>query len=59
MHFLILENSPANLALFAETLTTHIRFEEKELFDTAQRVLGSKVLADLEQVLNSRGYAVK
>ena len=54
MHFLILENSPGNLALLAESLTAHIRFEEKELFETAQRVLGSKVLADLERVLDER-----
>ena len=51
---LISENRPANLAPFAESLTAHIRFEEKELFATAQRVLSSKVLADLERVLDDR-----
>ena len=52
INFLVLENSADNLALFAESLTNLIRFEENELFDTAQRVLGSKVLDDLERVLN-------
>ncbi|MCB1869485.1 MAG: hemerythrin domain-containing protein [Gammaproteobacteria bacterium] len=53
MHFLVLEESADNLALFAESLTNMIRFEETELFDTAQSVLGCKVLDDLEQVLNN------
>ena len=39
--------------MFAESLTNMIRFEETELFDTAQSVLGCKVLDDLEQVLNN------
>ena len=54
MHFMVLEESADNLALFAESLTNLIRFEEHELFDTAQRVLGCKVLDDLEQILNNR-----
>ena len=56
MHFLVLENNPGNLTLFAESLKALIRFEENELFDTAQCVLGSKVLDDLEQVLNNGGH---
>ncbi len=52
MHLLILENSPDNLALYVDSLSAHIRFEEKELFDTSQRVLGSEVLEDLERVLD-------
>ncbi|MCP5408914.1 MAG: hemerythrin domain-containing protein [Chromatiaceae bacterium] len=49
MRLLIQENNPGNLASFAEALTAHIRFEEKVLFETAQRVLGSRVLKDLER----------
>ena len=56
---LISENRPSNLALFAESLTAHIRFEEKELFESAQRVLGSKVLADLGRVLDDRRQAAE
>jgi hemerythrin-like domain-containing protein len=56
---LISENHPANLAPFAESLTAHIRFEEKELFATAQRVLGSKVLKDLERNLISGDHAAE
>ncbi|MCB1859789.1 MAG: hemerythrin domain-containing protein [Gammaproteobacteria bacterium] len=48
MRLLVLENNPDKLASFAELLRAHIRFEEKELFETAQRVLGSNVLKDLE-----------
>ena len=59
MHFLVLEKSADNLALFAESLTNLIRFEENELFDTAQRVLGGKVLDDLEQVLNNGDQVVE
>lgn len=51
MRALILQNNPDNLAPFAKLLREHIRFEEKQLFETAQRVLGSKVLADMEQIL--------
>lgn len=48
---LIAEDSPENLAPFAELLAAHIRFEETELFETAQRLLGPEVLSELEQVL--------
>jgi len=41
---------PENLAAFAEALTDHIRFEEKELFETAQRVLGAEMLARLQDL---------
>ena len=53
MRALILQNNPGNLAPFAKLLREHIRFEEKQLFETAQRVLGNKVLADIEQILNN------
>ena len=56
MRSLIQENNQGNLASFAESLAAHIRFEEKELFETAQRVLGSKVLNDLERSLISRDH---
>jgi hemerythrin-like domain-containing protein len=46
---LIAADRPDHLAPFAELLTAHIRFEEGELFDTAQRVLGSEGLAALER----------
>ncbi len=54
MHALIVENRSGNLGAFADLLAAHIQFEEQELFDTAQRVLDSQALADLEQAL-SRG----
>jgi hemerythrin-like domain-containing protein len=38
------------LAAFARLLTDHIRFEEKELFDTAQRVLDVETLARLRDL---------
>ena len=41
---LIAEDRPENLAAFAELLAAHIRFEETELFETAQRLLGPDVL---------------
>ena len=46
-------NKLRHLAPFAKLFTEHIRFEEKALFETAQCVLGSEVLADMEQTLNS------
>ena len=59
MRLLIQENNPGNLASFAEALAAHIRFEEKVLFETAQSVLGSKVLKDLERNLISGDHAAK
>lgn len=56
---LIVENRPGNLAAFAKLLTAHIRFEESELFDTAQRRLGPRALADLAQVLNGGDQAAQ
>jgi len=44
---LVAENRFENLARFAELLTAHIRFEEKELFERAQRVLDPGQLAGL------------
>ncbi len=41
---LIAEDRPENLAAFAELLAAHIRFEETELLETAQRLLGPDVL---------------
>jgi len=48
---LIAEDHPKNLSRFAELLAAHIRFEETELFEAAQRLLGPDVLTELEQVL--------
>ena len=56
---LIQKNCPDNLASFAELLTAHIRFEENELFNTAQRVLGSKVLEDLGRILDGKRQAAE
>jgi hemerythrin-like domain-containing protein len=51
---LIKENRPDNLAAFSELLTAHIRFEEKELFETAQKRLPPMILAKLEDTPVSR-----
>ena len=45
---LINENHTDNLAAFSELLTAHIRFEEKELFETAQKRLPPVILAKLD-----------
>jgi hemerythrin-like domain-containing protein len=47
---LIADDRPENLSVFAELLAAHVRFEESELFETAQRLLGLDALAQLEQV---------
>jgi hemerythrin-like domain-containing protein len=44
---LIAQDRVENLLPFAELLTAHIRFEEKELFETAQRVLDVQTLEGL------------
>jgi Hemerythrin HHE cation binding domain len=49
MRALIAEDLPGNLARFADLLEAHIRFEEKTLFETAQRVLTPAALAALEE----------
>lgn len=48
LRHLIKENRADNLAAFSELLTAHIRFEEKELFETAQKRLSPGILAELE-----------
>jgi hypothetical protein len=45
---LVATGCPADLDAFADLLETHIRFEESELFETAQKVLTPEVLADLQ-----------
>jgi hemerythrin-like domain-containing protein len=47
---LIAEDRVENLGPFAELLVAHIRFEEKELFETAQRVLDVTTLELLMDV---------
>lgn len=47
MRALIADNNPANLMPFAEALKAHIRFEENELFEIAQKMLGPERLAEL------------
>jgi len=46
---LVAEDRSENLSVFAQMLAAHIRFEETELFETTQRLLGPGVLARLEQ----------
>jgi hemerythrin-like domain-containing protein len=56
MRAMIDAGGPENLAAFAEALADHIRFEEKELFETAQRVLGAEALERI-QALHDREAA--
>lgn len=49
LRLLVAENHVEDLSRFAELLTAHIRFEEKELFETAQRLLNPDTLAMLAQ----------
>ncbi len=44
---LIADNQTGNLAQFADLLTAHIRFEEKELFQRAQQLLDLGQLTEL------------
>jgi hemerythrin-like domain-containing protein len=56
MRAMIDAGGPEDLAAFAETLADHIRFEEQELFETAQRVLGTEALERI-QALHDREAA--
>jgi hemerythrin-like domain-containing protein len=47
MRALVASGGPTDLAAFADRLEAHIRFEESELFETAQQVLTPAVLEDL------------
>jgi hypothetical protein len=49
MRALTTEDRPDNLGTFAGALAAHIRFEEKEVFETAQRLLAPPVLDGLER----------
>lgn len=48
MRSLVAQDRPEYLARFAELLTAHIRFEERELFHRAQEVLEPDELAGLD-----------
>jgi hemerythrin-like domain-containing protein len=48
MRTLIATGGPDALTAFAEMLTDHIRFEEKELFETAQLALGAEELERIQ-----------
>lgn len=48
---LIAEDSPDNLGPFADLLVSHIRFEERALFDTAQRLIDAQMWAKVEHAL--------
>ncbi len=50
MRALIDAGGPENLAAFARLLADHIRFEESELFETAQRVLGQRALEAIQSL---------
>ena len=47
MRRLVAEGGPGDLLRFAQCLDDHIRFEEKELFEVAQRRLSADRLASL------------
>lgn len=47
MRALIAQDRPGNLTRFAERLTAHIRFEERELFERAQLMFDATVLSGL------------
>lgn len=47
---LIVEDRAENLGPFADLLDAHIRFEEHTLFDSAQRLLGPGMWAELERM---------
>jgi hemerythrin-like domain-containing protein len=50
MRALIATGGPADLERFAALLDDHIRFEEAVLFETAQRLLSSEVLARIQDL---------
>ena len=50
MRVMIDAGGPDDLAAFAQLLADHIRFEESELFETAQRVLAPDALAALQDL---------
>ncbi|MBV5273117.1 MAG: hemerythrin domain-containing protein [Lamprocystis purpurea] len=50
MRALIDAGGPETLAAFAQLLADHIRFEETELFETAQRILGAEALAAIQDL---------
>lgn len=56
---MIAEDRPENLAPFAEFLVAHIRFEETELFDAAQRLLDPEVLAQMERVASDTPRSIR
>jgi hypothetical protein len=47
---LIADDRPENPIQFAELLVAHIRCEETEVFDAAQRLLDPDALAQLERI---------
>jgi hemerythrin-like domain-containing protein len=51
---LVAEDRAENLGPFADLLASHIRFEERALFDTAQRLLGPSMWAALERATKER-----
>ena len=50
MRALIDADGPETLGAFAALLADHIRFEETELFETAQQVLGAEALTAIQNL---------
>ena len=50
MRVLINAGGPDDLAAFAQLLADHIRFEETELFASAQRILAPGVLTAIQDL---------
>lgn len=50
MRALVEKGGPEDLVAFAQLLADHIRFEESELFEMAQRVLGQPALEAIQSL---------
>lgn len=50
MRAMVDAGGPEDLAAFAKLLADHIRFEESELLETAQRVLGQEALTAIQDL---------
>jgi hemerythrin-like domain-containing protein len=59
LRVLVAEDRADNLEAFADLLASHIRFEERTLFDTAQRLLGQSRLHALQAMSEAEGPAAR
>jgi hemerythrin-like domain-containing protein len=55
LRVLVAEDRAENLGAFADLLATHIRFEEQDLFETAQRLIAPQEWSKVAQILGFRG----